>query len=125
MAVWENIAILLYKLKPNKRKEMKDQLNQIRLLVSEIVKTLDSIEGKESNVSMLKSISTNNSIKKDTKLLPKDRVFLEKLVRLQKANNSNTTFLESLLENEYDTVTSGQYAIIVKIANDHNVSADE
>ena len=104
---------------------MKDQLNQIRLLVSEIVKTLDSIEGKESNVSMLKSISTNNSIKKDTKLLPKDRVFLEKLVRLQKANNSNTTFLESLLENEYDTVTSGQYAIIVKIANDHNVSADE
>ena len=47
---------------------MKDQLNQIRLLVSEIVKTLDSIEGKESNVSMLKSISTNNSIKKDTKL---------------------------------------------------------
>ena len=94
--------------------------------IERIVKELkDSIEGKESNVSMLKNISTNNTSKKEIKLVQKDSKFLSKLIKLQKAKNASTDFLENLLDNGYDTLTQGQYDVVVKIANDLEVGPDE
>ena len=103
------------------------ELKQIRVLAKEILKLTDSIEGidtKETNVSKLQSIA--NSDKANTnKKYPKNREFIENLLDLQKSKNHNTDFLQSILANDYDTVTYGQQKIIVDIANQFNISPDE
>lgn len=71
------------------------------------------------------SVKQTKSIAKDSKLIHKDTKLIEKLIRIQKANNSNTNFLENILNNGYDTLTDGQYQIVVKICNDLNVAPDE
>lgn len=104
------------------RETILNKLTSIERIVKELK---DSIEGKESNVSMLKNISTNNTSKKEIKLVQKDSKFLSKLIKLQKAKNASTDFLENLLDNGYDTLTQGQYDVVVKIANDLEVGPDE
>lgn len=89
-----------------------NKLTSIERIVKELKDSLDSTK------EVVKD-------KKELKLVNKDSKFIEKLIQLQKANNSNTSFLENLLNNGYDTLTVGQYDIVVKIANDHNVSPDE
>ena len=91
-----------------------------------ILNKLTTIEGiikqlKDSLDSTKEVVNTN----KEVKLVDKDSKLISKLIQLQKANNSNTSFLENLLNNGYDTLTIGQYDIVVKIANDHNLSPDE
>lgn len=103
---------------------LEKELNQLRLLSKELIKTLDRIEGKESIDSNNSSISISNT-KKDTELVNKDTKFLKKLIELQKKNNNSTSFLENLLNNDYKTLSAGQYAVVVKIANDLNASPDD
>jgi|DEB0MinimDraft_10_1074344.scaffolds.fasta_scaffold42055_2 hypothetical protein len=104
---------------------MNKELQSIKALAKEMIKLIDSIEGNSSiesnNVSKLQSIVNSD---KPKKLINKDREFIEKLIRLQEANNNNTSFLESLLNNDYDTLTEGQYRVVVDIANLYNESPD-
>lgn len=90
-----------------------------------ILKKLITIEGiieeLKSNLYSTEVVKEN----KEVKLVQKDSKFLDKLIKLQKAKNASTDFLENLLNNGYETLTQGQYDVVVKIANDLEVSPDE
>lgn len=82
-------------------------------------KAIDLLNNNSNSIANKPSIAN-----KANKYYPKDKEFLQKLIQLQKANNSNTTFLESILNNDYDTLTDGQYSVVVNIANNFNLSPD-
>lgn len=87
------------------------KLTTIEGIITELKNSLDSTEVVKE--------------KKEVKLVNKDNEFLLKLINLQKAKNASTDFLQNLLNNGYDTLTQGQYDVVVKIANDLEVGPDD
>lgn len=100
-----------------------NNLNQAIKLLKQAIELLEgnSTNSSSNNVSKLQSIVNTN---KPKNYFHKDREFIQNLLELQKHNNNNTSFLESLLSNEYDTLTEGQYQVVVSIANTYNLSPD-
>lgn len=91
-----------------------------------ILRKLTTIEGIITELkNSLDSTEVVKKENKEIKLVQKDSKFLSKLIKLQKAKNASTDFLENLLNNGYDTLTQGQYDVVVKIANDLEVGPDE
>jgi hypothetical protein len=92
----------------------KDRLIQI------LTKIDDRLSNIERYLSMDKNTNPDSSTKKDTKLIYKNTIDFELLIDTISDTNSKN-IVNQIYLNKYPTITSGQYNLIMNIAEQNNV----